>query len=104
MSTMNDRELLSEFVRIERTVDLVSILVREIHWDGPHTPVSTWVKADDLPATATEAEASAAAARVLRDRRFFRICGECEQRKPTGWMDDDQICQGCAEQNHGVVH
>jgi len=101
---MNDRELHDEFVRIERTDDRVRILVREIHWDGPHTPVSTWANADDLPATATETEASAAAARVLEDARYFRVCGECEQRKPVGWMHNGRICQGCAEQNHGVVH
>lgn len=101
---MNDRELLDEFVRIEWTDDRVRIFVREIHWDGPHTPVSTWVDAGDLPATATETEASAAAARVLEDARYFRVCRECEQRKPVGWMHNGRICQGCAEVNHGVVH
>ena len=101
---MNDRELLDEFVRVERTDDRVRILVREIHWDGPHTPVSTWVNADNFPATATEAEANAAASRVLEDARYFRVCRECEQRNPVGWMHDDRICQGCAEANHGVVH
>jgi hypothetical protein len=101
---MNDRELRDEFVRVERTESQVRILVREIHWDGPHTPISTWATANSLPATGTEAEASAAAAGVLEDAGYFRVRGESEQRKPVGWMHNGRICQGCAEANHGVVH
>jgi hypothetical protein len=39
---MSDRELLEEYVRVQRDADQTRIMVREIHWDGPHTPVSTW--------------------------------------------------------------
>ena len=101
---MNDRELLDEFVRVERDADQVRIMVREIHWDGPHTPVSTWVLGQELPVTATETEVNSATLSILDDARYFRPCRECEQRKPVGWMHDDRICQGCAEANHGVVH
>ncbi len=101
---MNDRELLEEFIRVERDANQVRIFVREIHWDGPYTPLSTWVIEGDLPATATKAEANAAATDVLEDVRYFLVCRECEQRNPVGWMHNARICQACAEPNHGVVH
>jgi hypothetical protein len=108
---VNEREerareaaLLNEFVRVERTESRVRIRVREIRWKGPHTPVSTWAIAQDLPGTATEAEADAAAASILHDSRYFLTCHECGKRNPLGWMHNGRICQGCAEANHGVVH
>ena len=100
---MNDRELLREFVRVERTEKKVQILVREIRWEGSHTPVSTWAIAQDLPGTATEAEADAAAASILENHRYFLDCAECGERKPVGRMVDAGLCQGCAQINHGVV-
>jgi hypothetical protein len=101
---MNDRELLEEFVRVERTESRVRILVREIRWDGPHTPVSTWAISQDLPATATKAEADAAATSVLDDPQYFRTCLECGDRKPVGWMLDESTCQECAQTKHGIVY
>jgi hypothetical protein len=101
---MSDRELLEEYVCVQRDADQTRIMVREIHWDGPHTPVSTWVTGLELPTTATEAEVNAASANVLDDVRYFRVCQEYEQRNSVGWMDDDRICQGCAASNHGVVY
>jgi hypothetical protein len=101
---MNDGELQKEFIRIERTGDRVRILVREIHWDGPAKAVSTWTVAQYLPATASDAEAEAVTPRILEDDQYFRICGECSERTPRGWMHDEELCQGCAVANHGVVY
>ena len=101
---MKDRELLDELVRVERAENEVRILVREIHWDGPHTPVSTWVTARTLTATASESEIEYAVARIVEDDDYFLVCHECEERNPLGWKHDGRICQGCAEANHGVVH
>ena len=39
-AALNDRELLKEFVRMERTEKKVQILVHEIRWQGPHAPAS----------------------------------------------------------------
>ncbi len=101
---MNDTELLKEFIRIEKTQNEVQILVREIRWEGPHTPIPTWAIAQTLPAPASESEIENAAARILEDHRFFRVCLECGERKPLGWMQSDRICQGCAVANQGIVH
>ena len=103
-SLMEDHELLDEFVRVEQAEKEVRILVREIHWDGPHTPVSTWVTAHTLAATASESEIESETVRVVEDNDYFLVCHECEERNPRGWMHDGRTCQGCAEANHGVVH
>ena len=101
---MTDRELRKEFIRIEKTQNEVQILVHEIRWEGPHTPVSTWVIGSSLPDTASEADVEKATARILEDDGYFQVCNECVERKPLGWMHDGRICQGCAVANHGVVH
>jgi len=101
---MEDRELLDEFVRVERSESELSILVREIHWEGPHTPVSTWVTARTLSVTASESEIEDATVRVLDDDSYFLVCRECKERKPCGRMHDGKICQGCAQRNHRIVY
>ncbi len=101
---MIDRELRKEFIRIETTQTEVQILVHEIRWDGPHTPVSTWVIGKSLSDTASKSEIENATVGILRDDRYFRACLECGERKPLGWMQDESICQECAQANHGVVH
>jgi len=101
---MNNTEHLKEFVRVERTKTEVQILVREIHWDGPATPIHTWVIAKSLPDTASEPTIENATADILQDRRYFQVCHECDERKPLGWMHDESICQGCAQANHGIVY
>ena len=101
---MNDHELLEEFVRVDRTDKKLQILVRKIRWEGPHTPISTWVIGKSLPATASEAEIEEATARILEDSGYFQVCNECGERKPFGWMHDGRICQGCAQTSHGIVY
>jgi len=101
---MNNQELRAEFIRIKRGADRVRLLVREIHWEEIDTPVSTWVEVGDLAATATDAQINREITNILGDADYFRVCQECEQRKPVGWMHEGQICQGCASANHGVVY
>ncbi len=101
---MNDTELLKEFIRIEKAQNEFQILVHEIRWQGPHTPIHTWAVAESLPNTASESEIENATVGILRDDRYFRSCLECGERKPLGWMQDERICQGCAVANHGIVH
>jgi hypothetical protein len=100
---MNDRELRKEFIRIEKTQNEVQILVHEIRWEGPHTPIHTWAVGKSLPATASEAEIEEATASILEDGGYFRACPECNEKKPFGW-NDGSVCQRCAQANHGVVY
>ena len=101
--SMTDSELLEEFVRVERTDTEVRILVHEIRWDGPHTPIHTWEIAKCLPATASKAMIDRVVADLLRDDEYFRVCPECAARKPFGW-NDGSVCQQCAQEHHGVVY
>ena len=101
---MTDRELRKEFVRIEKTQNDVQILVHEIRWEGPHTPIHTWAVGKSLPATASEAEIEKATASILEDGGYFQVCNECGERKPLGWMLNESHCQECAQANHGVVY
>ena len=101
---MNDRELRKEFIRIEKKQNEVQILVHEIRWQGPYTPIHAWVVGKSLPATASEVEIEKATAGILEDHGYFRTCLECGERKPLGWMNDERICQHCAQANYGVVY
>ncbi len=101
---MTDRELRKEFIRVERSEEKVEIFVREIRWEGPHTPIHAWAVGKRLPATASEADVEKATARILEDDGYFKFCLECGERKPLGWMLNGSLCQECAQANHGVVY
>ena len=101
---MTDRELLKEFIRIEKTGKEVQILVRKIRWEGPHTPIHKWVVGKSLPDTTSESEIENAVARIVEDPRYFLTCHECGERKPHGWMLNEGLCQECAQTKHGVVY
>ena len=101
---MKDSELLREFIRIERSDREIQVLVLDIGWDGPHTPVSTWKVARTLLSEASEADIGRCTSEILGDSKHFQVCGECGERNPLGWMHEDDLCQGCASDNHGVVY
>jgi hypothetical protein len=42
-------------------------------------------------------------ARELRRSRY-RVCRYCEETNPPEWMDSDDVCVGCADQQLTVVH
>jgi hypothetical protein len=101
---MADSELIEDFFRTERDVEATRILVRTISWHGPHTPVSRWVKGATLSCEAAAPDVEKAVQALLRNPKFFAVCGECSERKPVGYMHDEIMCQGCASRNHGVVY
>ena len=99
----NDLELMQDFLRVQRTLDNVTIEVLTIDWKGPHTPASTWKPGAILAASTPEEKVQQTMQRLLKNRRYFRLCRECQERNSVGWMLDHQICQGCAQNNHGIV-
>ncbi len=101
---MNDAELREQFIRVEPSERGARILVCTIDWDDPHTPVSTWVEGRIMARDTPAADLDRAIDELLAHRRYFRVCEECGERNPDGWMHTDRICQRCAETNHGVVH
>ena len=101
---MTDEELTEEFIRVERDASSVSIMVREIRWNGPHKPVSEWVLGRKVGGDLSDLEVRQLVDGVLADESFFTRCRECGERNPRGWMHSSTLCQQCAELNHGVVY
>jgi hypothetical protein len=101
---MDDHELVQRFIKIEPEAESINVLVCKIVWSGPHTPVSKWELAAKLNTNVPSAEIDAQIHKSLNDEKYFRVCKECGERKPCGWMHRKSICQSCAEKNHGIVH
>ena len=101
---MDDQQLIAEFIRTTQGPDGVHIQVKVIDWPSPSEPVSSWVTAKTLRGIPSPEKVQEAVQRVLETKKYFRVCGECQQRKPSGWMHDNKVCQSCAEHNHGVCY
>jgi len=101
---MNDPELLQKFSRTVPVPNGLALDVCTIHWPHPHEPTTEWRTVETLPQNADEETIAAAQQRLLHNPKFFRICEECQTRKPVGWMHNQNICQGCASANHGAVY
>jgi len=100
----NDAQIIKEFIKVEKTDRCVKIFVKHISWPKVYEPHSEWIEGDTLPGKASQSEIQDAVKRVLENDRHFRVCQECGERNPTGWMDNDRICQGCAQANHGILY
>jgi hypothetical protein len=101
---MNDKEIVAEFIKAKQDSDGIRILVCQISWPHPHKPVSSWKVALVLPQTSSPEEVNCKILEILENKQYFQVCQECGKRKPLGWMHDDDICQSCAEKNHGIIY
>lgn len=101
---MDDQQLIDEFIRTTPSDTGVLIEVLIIDWPTPSQPVSSWVAAATVRGTPSLEKLQERVLRVLGTKKYFRVCGECGERNPMGWMHDNKICQSCAERNHGVVY
>jgi len=102
---MTDQDLIAEFIRTAPQADGSTLVeVCTISWPLPHEPESTWITAAELPSGASQDRVDKAVRKLLKDRHYFRVCQDCNERNPVGWMHDSKICQTCAEQHHGVCY
>ena len=97
-------DLRNDFIDVQHEQSRISIKVRKIHWDGPHTPREEWVAYRELPAHAAADDVQAAIDIALDDPRLFRSCAHCGEKNPVGWMHSDTICQACAVTHLGIVY
>ena len=67
-----------------------------------HIASMTWVAVSESAAMRLLG-ASISAAREARLSKF-RTCTTCETSTPPEWMHGEEVCQGCAEREDGVVH
>ncbi len=102
---MKEHDLRKEFIRIDRVSETrTDVLVQVISWPSPHTSVSDWEIWRRVDGNVAKTEFETLCAQLLDDPKYFGMCVECGERNPSGWMHSKQVCQGCAQQNHGVVY
>lgn len=97
-------------VIVRLTRSRITVLEYSIAWTGPHTSVPAprrigtvaWRRARTHETT----KAVAALIEAAREARLakFRVCERCERSTPPEWMDDERVCQACADTDPGVVH
>lgn len=116
----NINEIKKEYIRLGASIDGLQLEVCCIDWEGPHTPVSNWVvvkrfdnfvsyedrcneiSSSDVALSVFELEKEIS--KLLKNSKYFQICGRCRTLNPVGHMHDDFICQGCAERFSDVVY
>ena len=100
---MKNSDSIKKYVRVEETKHSVQILVCKIGWDGPAEMITKWEFGKNLQSGASETEIEQAVAGIIDDPRFFKLCSDWGEHKPVGLMWENQICQGCAAANHGII-
>ena len=101
---MDDQQLIDEFIRTTPSESGVLIEFKVIQWTSSYESETHWIPAARVGGSPTPEELQQRVLKVLLDKKYFRVCGECGERNPMGWMHDNKICQSCAERNHGVVY
>jgi len=101
---MTRQEIIDEFIRVTVTHDSTEIHVCVIGWDSPATPISTWVLFQKYEKVLSDKEIEQETNKVLKRKRYFKTCLECNELKPAGWMDSPTMCQSCGERVYGIVH
>ena len=97
-----DSDLIDEYFRTETIGKKMVVQTCQPQWDGPYPAEMKWKKVASLPANSTPQEIKQAIRDVLMDNRYFRVCPECRERMPVGYMMEG-YCQACGAKNHGVV-
>lgn len=101
---MTDNEILDGFTAVQYGPQGVVLRVRRITWRGPHQPRSRWQTASILPTDISPTDIEVRRRQLLNNSTYFRVCAECQERVPVGFMHGGTICQSCAQRNHSVVY
>lgn len=97
-------------VVVRLTPDTVTVAEYSSRWSTPYTPTVEPIEIGVFNWTAVSGDAAMRVVKTLiaaaREARLakFATCVVCAQRRPPEWMDDDDVCQACAERTGGVVH
>jgi len=106
IATPTDPDLIKHCIRTVQDADNDKIIIQAqvVHWPHPHEPELEWVPAADIPGDSTQADIDKAVIGILRRRKFFKVCQECDERTLSGHMYDRVTCHTCAETKYGVVY
>ena len=99
MMTRQARRVIAEFTRARLLPEGWVLEYRQLEWPHPAEPVTHWQVVGKLPASATELEVLKARMALADQRELFQVCTRCHELNPTGWMQNLQICQGCAAED-----
>lgn len=99
----NEEELVSDYTRARYAQNRVVVEVAQVDWLNPSQLILTWHSVFELPANSNAEEIEAARHKLLRRKKYFKICQECEERQPTGHMWSTEMCQSCASNNLGII-
>jgi len=107
----NINEIKKEYIRVGTSIEGLQLEVCSINWAGPHTPISNWVvvkrfdnvipdqercySIDSSVVALSAYELEKEISKVLKNSKYFQICGRCRTLNPVGHMHDDFMCQGC---------
>ena len=75
-----------------------------VRWPHPHTPELEWITVRRWKTPPDAARLARARKAVLAQRRFFLTCSICHQVQNIGHMHGDDVCQGCASRESGVLY
>lgn len=106
ITTPADDDLRKHAIRTVRYADNDRLIVEveTIRWPHPHKPVTEWIPAAELPADAPQSDIDDAVIKILRRRKFFKVCSECGRRMHSGHMYDVKTCHSCAETKYHVCY
>ena len=86
----------------------VEVAEPSVYWDSPGTPIAVRLQESavlimrSLPAFGDELIAAIEVVSARRHSRFV-VCPECGQSNPLEYRVGDNLCHGCAQENHGVI-
>ena len=100
---MKQEDLIRDYTRVEYRENEIAIQVAWLIWKGSHNSRLHWHTVKRISQKADARQVNESIKTLLSNKRYFAICRDCEEKKVIGHMCDADICQSCAEKNHGVV-
>lgn len=104
MAALTDDQLMEMFIRVVDTPKGTRLECKTIYWPDAATPASRWVAAMTFPKSMSGDFIENARRGLLLAPRFFGVCKMCHERNPVGWMQEKDLCQGCAERHLGYIY
>lgn len=94
--------LLEESFAIRALDDLMIIYLAQSKWCNSYEVITRWLPEAVLLKSAEETELMSKIITIIKRKKHFNICIECQSLNHSHHLDD-QICHSCLEKNHHYV-